>query len=185
MKLTPLDIRKQLFKKVMRGYDTVEVDTFMEMTANEFEDLLKMHKEMREKLLEVETHLKDYRQVEKTLQQTLMQLQETTGRTYEAARRDAEVILKEAEIKAAGVLQDAVGQLSRVKNDVLQLQGKRDSLVARLKMLLTTELDLLKTMELGDEDLVTTSPSLGTGKDSFDLDEVWKSIEHDGTPHPH
>ena len=27
MKLTPLDIRKQEFKKVMRGYDPVEVDT--------------------------------------------------------------------------------------------------------------------------------------------------------------
>ena len=48
MKLTPLDIKKQEFKKVMRGYDPVEVDTFMDMMANEFEDLLKQQKEMRD-----------------------------------------------------------------------------------------------------------------------------------------
>ena len=71
MKLTPLDIRKQEFKRVMRGYDPVEVDTFMDMMANEFEEVLKSQKEMRDRLVELDVQLKDYRQIEKTLQQTL------------------------------------------------------------------------------------------------------------------
>ena len=100
MKLTPLDIKKQEFKKVLRGYDTVEVDTFMDMMANEFEDMLRAQKEMRDRIVELEIQLKDYRQIEKTLQQTLMQVQETTGRTYESARKEAEVIVREAEQKS-------------------------------------------------------------------------------------
>jgi len=95
MKLTPLDIKRQEFKKVLRGYDPVEVDTFMEMMANEYEELLKAQKEMRDKTIELEVQLRDYRQIEKTLQQTLLQAQEATGKTYEAARREAEVIIKE------------------------------------------------------------------------------------------
>ena len=65
MKLTPLDIKKQEFKKVMRGYDPVEVDTFMDMMANEFEDLLKQQKEMRDKQVELETQRSEERRVGK------------------------------------------------------------------------------------------------------------------------
>ena len=49
MKLTPLDIRKQEFKKLMRGYDPVEVDTFMEMVAADLEEALKAQKESRDR----------------------------------------------------------------------------------------------------------------------------------------
>ena len=41
MKLSPIEIRKQEFKKSMRGYDTVEIDTFIELVANEYENLIK------------------------------------------------------------------------------------------------------------------------------------------------
>ena len=40
MKITPIDISKQEFKKIMRGYDPVEVDTFLEMLGNEYENLI-------------------------------------------------------------------------------------------------------------------------------------------------
>ncbi len=40
MKITPLDLKKQEFKKAVRGYDRVEVDTFMELIVDEFENLI-------------------------------------------------------------------------------------------------------------------------------------------------
>ena len=52
---------------------------------------------MRDRAIELEVQLKDYRQIEKTLQQTLLQAQETTGKTYESARKEAELIAREAE----------------------------------------------------------------------------------------
>jgi cell division initiation protein len=59
MKLTPLDIRKQEFKRIMRGYDPVEVVTFLEMVASDLEEALKLQKESRERIIELETQLKD------------------------------------------------------------------------------------------------------------------------------
>jgi cell division initiation protein len=153
MKLTPLDIRKQQFKKVMRGYDTVEVDTFLEMLANEFEEAAKAQKELRDRVLELETQLKDYRQIEKTLQQTLLQAQETTGRTYEAARREAEGILHEAEAKGAKMLADTADRLNRMNMEIIELKGRRDSILSRLRLLLTTELELIKAMEMDTGDV--------------------------------
>jgi cell division initiation protein len=179
MKLTPLDIRKQEFKKVMRGYDAVEVDTFMEMMANEFEELLKQYKDMRDKIVEVETQLKDYRQIEKTLQQTLLQAQETTGRTYEAARREAETILREAEVRAAKMLEQSAVKLDQTNNEIVRLRGKRASLLARLRLLLSSELELLKTMEPDSDE---GGPGHGTGKDAIDLDAILNKVGDDAAP---
>ena len=179
MKLTPLDIKKQEFRKVMRGYDPVEVDTFMEMLAGEFEDLLKQQKEMRDKVVELETQLKDYRQIEKTLQQTLLQAQEATGRTYEAARKEAEVIAREAEAKAAKLIEQANSDLARMNNEIISLKGRKESLIGRLRVLLSSELELIKTLESGGEESLSANTSLGSGKPSLDLDSILKTIEHD------
>ncbi|MDH4069114.1 MAG: DivIVA domain-containing protein [Ignavibacteria bacterium] len=180
MKLTPLDIRKQEFRKVMRGYDPVEVDTFVEMVSNEFEEVLKEQREMRDRVTEVETELRDYRQIEKTLQQTLLQAQETTGKTYEAARRESESILREAELKSVRMQEEAAGNLSRTNEDIRRLQAKRAEILSRLRLLLSSELELLKTLEPGFE---PGAQSQGTGKESIDLDDVLEGIDEDASQH--
>jgi cell division initiation protein len=185
MKLTPLDIRKQEFKRVMRGYDPVEVDTFMDMMANEFEEVLKSQKEMRDRLVELDVQLKDYHQIEKTLQQTLLQAQEITGKTYETARKEAEFIAREAEQKAARIVEQAHDDLARVKNEIVQLTSRKETLIQQLRIVLSAELDLLKTLELGTaQGLVLPSP-VGTGKDTIDLDAIANTLDHDTSAQTH
>lgn len=185
MKVTPLDLKKQEFKKVLRGYDPVEVDTFMEMLATEFEDLFKQQKELRDRAVELETQLKDYKQIEKTLQQTLMQAQEATSRTYESARREAELIVREAEQKAAKIVEQANSDLTRLNNDIMQLFSRKESLIGRLRVLLSSELDLIKTLEMGDTADLTSNPPLGTGKDSISVDAIVRNLDGDRPPLGH
>jgi cell division initiation protein len=185
MKLTPLDIKKQEFKKVLRGYDPVEVDTFMEMMANEFEELLKEHKEARDKSFEFETQLKDYRQIEKTLQQTLLQAQETTGKTYESARREGDLIIREAQMTAAKMVDQSKAELSKLNNEISQLKARKDLLIGRLRVLLSSELDLLKTLEVSGDAITHANTSQGTGKKSLELEEIFKHIDDDGATHTH
>lgn len=182
MKLTPLDVKRQEFKRVIRGYDIVEVDTFMDMIAVELEEALRAQKELRERAAELEVQLKDYRTIEKTLQQTLLQAQETTGKTYETARKEAELIAREAEQKAARIVEQAQTDLGRLKNDIVGLQARREGLVNRLRVLLTTELDVLKTLEATAADDYSGGTSLGTGKDIIEIDSVLRSLENERTP---
>ncbi len=185
MKLTPLDIKKQEFKKVMRGYDPVEVDTFMEMLANEFEEVLKQQKETRDRSIELDTQLKDYRQIEKTLQQTLLQAQEVTGRTYESARKEAEIIVKDAEGKAARIVEQANSELVRINKELAELRIRRESLIGRMRVLLSAELDLLKTLDNEGVQQLATDPSLGTGKQELDIEGILKNVSNDATPQSH
>jgi cell division initiation protein len=170
MKLTPLDIKKQEFKKIMRGYDPVEVDTFMDMVANEFEEVLKQQKDMRDRSIELDTQLKDYRQIEKTLQQTLLQAQEVTGRTYESARKEAE---------------QAHSELVRINKELAELRIRRESLVGRMRVLLSAELDLLKTLESEPVEKLGADPSMGSGKAALDVEEILKKLENDAAQESH
>jgi len=60
LKLTPLDIKRQEFRKVMRGYDAMEVDAFLDMVADEYENLHKSKNEGITKIKQLEERLKEY-----------------------------------------------------------------------------------------------------------------------------
>jgi cell division initiation protein len=175
MKLTPLDVKKQEFKKVLRGYDPVEVDSFLDMMSNEFAELLKQCKDMREQLVEYEAQLRDYRQMEKTLQQTLMQAQEASGRSIENSRKEAQLIVQEAELKANQILDRARLDLSRTKDEIGNLRSKKESIMSRLKVLLNSEIELIKVLEIDDDEL-TRDLSRGTGKETIEIDEIIKKL---------
>jgi len=175
MKLTPLDIKKQEFKKVLRGYDPVEVDSFLEMMSNEFADLLKQCKDMNDQLVEFDTQLRDYRQMEKTLQQTLMQAQEASGRSIENSRKEAQLIIQEAELKGNQLLDRARMDLMKMKEEIATLRSRKESIVSRLKVLLNSEIELIKALEVDDDELAKDL-SKGSGREGIEIDEIMKKL---------
>ena len=175
MKLSPLEVKRQQFKKVLRGYDPVEVETFLEMLSNEIEDYVKEGKEFQEKVLELEVQLRDYKNMEKTLQQTLMQAQEASGKSIENSRKEAQLIVQEAELKAQQILDKARQDFAHIKDEISGLRTRKQNIMSRLKVLLTSEIDLLKALEIDDEAL-QRDPSLGTGKDHLEVDEILKKL---------
>ena len=153
MKITPLEVKRQEFKKVLRGYDPVEVDTFLDMLSNELEELNTSNKHIKDKVIELETQLSDYKRMEKTLQQTLLQAQETSGRSIENSRKEADLIVKEAELKASQIVEKARTDFSRAKEEISNLKARKESTISRLKVLLNSELDLLRALQIDEEDL--------------------------------
>src|SRR5881396_2988175 len=103
------------------------------------------------------------------LQQTLLAAEEATSKTYEAARREAELITREAELKASKLIDQASNDLTKLNHEVSQLNAKKDSLIGRMRVLLSSELDLIKTLEMGSEVMESSDGSQGTGKDSIQL----------------
>jgi cell division initiation protein len=176
MKITPLEIKKQQFKKVMRGYDTIEVDTFLDMLSNDIEDSLKSAKETRERIIELETQLTDYKGMEKTLQQTLMQAQEASGKSIENSRKEAELIVREAEIKASQIVEKARADFSRAKEEIVNLKARKESIVGKMKVILSSELDLIRALAIDDDDNSVRDASRGTGKERLEIDEILKKL---------
>jgi len=152
VKITPIDISKQEFKKIMRGYDPVEVDTFLEMLGNDYETLINQNNDYVEKINKLEAELKNFKEVEKTLKQTLLNLQENSDKSRENSKKEAILIKKEAEIEAKEMIDNAKRQSQGMREEMITMQTQKDSLIARLRHILASHLELLDVLELDDAD---------------------------------
>ncbi len=153
MKITPLEIKQQEFKKVMRGYDTVEVNTFLDLVGSEFEKLLHQMREYDKKIIALEAELNKFREVESTLKQTLMNVQETSDKSLANSKKEANLIIKESELEAQKTLESARRERDAMKEEVITLRTQKQSLIARLRHVLTSQLELMDVLELDDMDV--------------------------------
>ena len=150
MKLTPLDIRKQEFRKTLRGFDPIEVQTFLEMVAEEYERLLEENKQVNQQLVELRTKLADYQETEKTLRETLLNVQEVKKQSEESSRRQADLIIKEAELKAMEIIENARKQARQMRDEVSMLRTQKESFINRLRQILLSQVELLSVLEIDD-----------------------------------
>lgn len=150
MKITPLDIKKQVFKKVFRGYDPIEIETFLEMVAEEYESLIKERNELSDEVLKLKTQLRDYQEVERTFKESLMNVQQTINQSRENSRRESDLIIKEAEVRAEKIIENAKMQLIEMKNELMVIKAQKDSFAKRLRHLVESQLELLDVLEIDD-----------------------------------
>jgi cell division initiation protein len=150
LRLTPLDVKKQEFKRAMRGYDSDEVNTFLEMVAEEFETLQREKKRLEEENLKLRTQLRDYQEVERTLKQTLMNVQETVQVSRENSQREADIVVREAELHADKIIEEARLKLAQLKNELLLVRAQKESFARRLRHLLESQLELIGVLEMDD-----------------------------------
>ena len=142
--LTPLDIHNQEFRRVLRGYSEDEVDDFLDRVVADFENLLKQTAEMRDELELLHGRVDQYKQLENTLHGALMVAQETAEEVKQSARREAQLIVREAEEEALRRVhavelraQDAEVRLTALERDSAAFR-------AQLRSQLETQLELLR-----------------------------------------
>ena len=179
MQLSSGAIRKQSFRKKFQGFDPAEVSAFLEEISGEFDRLEKENIALSQKAVELETQLKDFRSVEKALQQTLIQAQDSTAKNVEHSRKEAQLIIRDAEMKAARIVEKSRNALTVLREQITILGAKKESIVARLKMLLNSELDLVKALEV-NENPAGAPPSEEDPKEEgkvTEIDDIVKSLD--------
>ena len=130
MRITPMDIRQQQFTvKMFRGFDTQEVDTFLEDLASDYEALLKENSLLKEQLQALEERARGLEEREKVLQETLVTTQRLVEEMKDQARREAGVIIREAE-RIIEASRTAEGGL---RSEILALRRTRRQLAEGLR----------------------------------------------------
>lgn len=147
MRITPLDIRKQEFRKTMRGLDSDEVYAFLSTVADEYEAVLSDNKRLRERIVEHEERLQEYRGMEQNLRNTLMTAERVTSEAKENARREAGLIVREAEIEAEKAAATIRAHTQQLRSEVLELKKQKDNYLARMKTLIESHRKVLDGFE--------------------------------------
>lgn len=155
MKISPISIKKQEFNRVLRGYDKDEVQAFLDKLSVEVETLQKENDSLKKELEGATAKLAEFRRIEKNLQETLLKAQESSSKSIESTKKQTGLMVKEAEIKAAQILEKARENANEIRNAVLHLREEKDLLVASLKSIVNSQSRLfeMKVENAGEEEL--------------------------------
>ena len=145
MKITPLDIQQQQFRVRFRGFDMVEVDNFLDLAANEFEELLRENNRLKEEDRQKAEKIQQLERAERDLRNALISAQQIIEEMKNQARKEGELIIEEAKGNARKILQTAQGQAIQIETEIARLQRQRAEFQASLKSILEMHLSLLET----------------------------------------
>ncbi len=142
---TPLDIENKKFaKQMMNGYSVEEVDNFLDELTLDYEKLYKESNENKTKISELEASLVKYKNLESTLQNTLVMAQSTADEIKKVAKQEAEQIIKDAQGTAKQQAMELEQQITLKSKELDDLQKQFDVYKAKMESLLISQLELLK-----------------------------------------
>ena len=142
-RLTAMDVEKQEFKAAFRGYEREEVRLFLSAVAEEVERLNLDNAALREEAGTLRGRLEDFKERERTLQETLLTAQKMSEELVGKSQKESELLVKEARIKAERLLEQAQDQLSMLEAEIGRVKLERDAFENRLRSAIEEHLALL------------------------------------------
>ena len=161
MAITALDIKDKQFTTKFRGYNEQEVDEFLDIIVDDYEDLVRDNRELSTRVKELEEKLAYFDEMKESLSQSVILAQETAEKVKASAADEsanlinkanfnATRLIEEAKSKASEILRDATDEAKRVAIETEEL--KRQSRVFHQRLLAAVEgqLNLANAPEWGE-----------------------------------
>ena len=148
MKISPLDIQQQQFKgKFFGGLDPQDVDAFLQMVAEEMENLIRENNDLKEQARKVAADMAEMGQRETDLRETMLAAQKVTEEMKANARKEATLLISEAELKGERILSDSEKKLIELNNQVQDIRRQKMQFETAFKSLLDTHFKMLSMHE--------------------------------------
>jgi cell division initiation protein len=151
MRLSAIDIKKQEFKKSMRGYDVSEVEAYLDTVANEVENLYRENENLKEQIAKLEeektelhTEIDVFKDNEKTFQKAIVKSQDMAEDVVENAKKRAELIIKEAEIISSKTKLTTQEEFVNLKQELDELRQKNEMIIDDIKNFLEDKLNSIE-----------------------------------------
>ena len=149
---TPLDIENKKFsKQMMNGYSVEEVDDFLDELTVDYEKIYKQSTESNTKIESLMQELEKYKNIESTLQNTLIMAQSTADEIKKVAKQEADQLIREAQGKAKEATMEIEKDIAIKTKELDDLQKQFDVYKAKMESLLISQLELLKDINKEEE----------------------------------
>lgn len=167
--LTPLDIQKKEFRRAFRGYSDEDVDSFLDKINQDYEELYRENKILKEKLDQAEQNMARYREIEEVLKNTMVMAQKNADelrrntekeanllmdkarskadQISREAEQEAEAIIQEAERRAAEMITEAEEKVKHIMEEYYRLKREAQVFLMRFRSFLEAQIKLLSSEE--------------------------------------
>jgi len=153
MKTTSLDIQQQQFKVKFRGFDIREVDKFLEQIADSFASLQQENESLQEEIRRLKLESQGYKEREETFKRAMLNSQKVLEQMKKNARKSAELVIAEAEVRAEKILNSAHSRLAQLHEDIAELKRQRMQIEVQIGSIIEAHSKLL---EIGKESMETS-----------------------------
>ena len=150
MNITPIDIQQKKFHVAFRGYEQAEVETFLDQVREEMETLLREVTELREFRQVYDIRLRELQEKEDTVKNTMLMTQKLMEDQKDNARREAAVIIKDAEMRSQQIVGSVQEQKAKLEVDIQELRRRKHHFMQDVKKVIQMHLEMVNYEEGSD-----------------------------------
>jgi cell division initiation protein len=143
MRITPLDVRNQHFRRRLSGINPDEVESFLALVSEDYAGLVRENEGQVERIRQLEKRVDQLVADERLLKETLLTAQAMTADLRQAAIKESEILVGEAEVKAEKILDAAHRRAAKIGEEIREMSGMRTRLTEALRTTLQTHLALV------------------------------------------
>jgi cell division initiation protein len=144
VRVSPLDIRKQVFKKVMRGADPEEVRMFLDVVASEYEKVIQDNAMMAERIRTLDARVAEFRALEENMRNSLVMADRIATESRESSDREARRVIQDAHSRSERILEDARERLQILVREIETLRGKKEVFARRFWTMIEGQIGVLQ-----------------------------------------
>lgn len=147
MRITAMDINNKEFKKVLRGYNSEEVDEFLEKVSDEYELIYKENSTLREKITFLEEKLEHHAKIEATIQNTLVLAQNAAEQAKFCAQKESELIIRNANDSSQRLIDKAHNDVISVNDEYEKVKQEFSKFRTRFRSFMNCQLEMFDGLE--------------------------------------
>jgi cell division initiation protein len=151
MKVSPLDIQQKRFHVAFRGYERTEVEAFLDVVREEMEGLVREVTDLREFHETYNERMREYREREETLKNTMITTHRLAEDIKESSKKEAQLIVKDAEIKYQQTLERAREEKLRLESEIIELRRKKHHFLQDMRKVIQMHHEMVNFEEAGGE----------------------------------
>ena len=160
MVLTPNDILEKEFGTEFRGYNKEEVNEFLDLIVVDFENAVTRAQQLAKELTSANERVAYFEKLQESLNSSILIANEAAERLKQNARKEAELIIYEAERESERIVRAAHDQVAHLTNEVEMLRHSGRNIQLELQRMLEEQLALVTSrMHLEYQDVHMTSMS--------------------------
>jgi cell division initiation protein len=150
MKLTPLDIQRHEFPRAFRGFDSDDVRTFLNDVSEEMEQLRSENEKLGENVRRLNALLSEHHQREEILKNTLVAAQRTSEEIKESSKKQAQLVMKEAELAADRLVEAAQARAHDIEREIVELKMQKRQVLNSILAAIANLRNLIQLMSESD-----------------------------------
>jgi cell division initiation protein len=149
--VTPIDIQQKRFHVGFRGYDRTEVGMFLDLVRDGMESLIREMTELREFRQSYEQRLRELNEKEEMIKNTLIMTQKLMEDQKDNARREAALIIKDADIRSRQIIGNAQEEKVRLESELQEMKRRKHQFHLDLKKVIQMHQEMINFEESGGE----------------------------------